>query len=359
MFELGSLRDPDEFSRRLAVTAGLFIAYRLGAHIPLSGIDPAALSQLSGTAVERISIFAIGIMPFATVIILAELVKVMVPRVRHWEQADERNRYRLNRVVIGLSLLAATIQAAGLVLAMEDARGLVTAPGTSFRLGAIATLVGGAAAVIWLADQITRHGLGSGVWLLILAPWLATLPQGLSGTEWWSPYDGFMGQNALGWAIAVVLLAAVVALIQAGGRTSETAASCLWSRLLAGTVWPWLIILIGLVLGGGSFANVDYWLAPAPPLYLLQVLVLAGLVASFAQLYVRSQRIAGVGAVSPLPPVVLAGGLAAITFADMELLRYAPSGPTFMGRSILVAAVAMAILERWWRPPFAPNPQAE
>jgi SecY len=350
MSALGSVRDGAELSRRLGVTVLALVAFRLGTQLPLPGIDIAALPQLGGPAVERISIFALGIMPFVTVLILAELVKVFVPRVVRWEQAQERNRHRLGSIVIGLSLLAAAIQAAGLVLAMEDARGLVATPGTTFRLVAIATLVGSTAVVIWLADQITRNGLGSGVWLLVLTPWLATLPYQIAAfllSSQWKPAGLPVGVELIaGLAIATVLLAAVVTLILAGGRTLETAATCLWSKLLAGTVWPWLILLIGLIFGGGSFQGTESWLAPPPALYLLQILMLAGFVALFAWLYMRAQRIAS------LPPLVLAGGLAAITFADIGLTRYLPGGALFIGRHILVAVVAMSILVRWWVPPI-------
>jgi hypothetical protein len=217
----------------------------------------------------------------------------------------------------------------------------------------MATLVGGTAIVIWLADQITRHGLGSGVWLVLLTGWFTTLPFGSAGTEWLGLFDGLTAGTIIGWGVAAVLLAAVVALILAGGRTRETAATCLWSKLLAGTVWPWLIIVIGLILGGGSLENADSWLAPGLPLYLLQVLALAALVAVFAHLYIRAQRIAGATQASHLPPAVLAGGLAAIAFADMASARLLPSGAlSFVGRHILVAVVMTSILARWWQPPF-------
>ncbi len=349
MLDLGGVRDPAELTRRLAVTAALLVVYRLGKQIPLPGINSEALPHVSGIAMERISILALGITPLVTVLILAELLKVIAPSVRRWEHADACNRDKLSRIVVGLSLLAAAAQASGLALALEDVRGLIEEPGTAFRLICIATLVGGAAIVIWLANQITRHGLGSGVWLLLVTIWLAELPHQTFRLVAQGTGSAVAVELILGWGLTAVVLAAIVALIRAGGDTLATAATCLWSKLLAGAVWSPLILAIGLVVGGGSLRSVGLWISPGNPILLL---VLAGLVALFVHLYMRSQRIAG-SAVSPLPPAVLAGGLAAITVVEMARpAMHLVFVVALIGHLVLVAVVALSILARWWQPPF-------
>ena len=356
MLDLGGVRDSAEFTRRLAITAALLAVYRFGAQIPLPGIDSEALAQLGGTAVERISIFALGITPFITILILAELLKVLAPGVRRWEQAEPRNRTRLNRIVFGLALLAAAAQASGLALALEDVRSLVDEPGTQFRLTCIATLVGGVAIVIWLADQITRHGLGCGVWLVFLTPWLAEVPSRIAALamSWPSWGPAVSVQLLIGGTLAVLVLAAIVGLIRAGGTSLEMAATCLWSVLLADAAWPWLLLAIAALLGGGSLAGLA-WLGPGHPLALL---ALAGLVALFTHLYLRSQRMAGVASFSAIAPALVAVALAAIALADMVLATQLGFVP-LAGHLILVAVVALSLLAQWWQPPFAKSPSVE
>ncbi len=341
MLNLGGVRDSAEFNKRLGVTAALFVAYRLGTYIPLPGIDAEALSRLSGPSLERISILALGVTPFMTILILAELLKVVAPPVRRWEQADLRNRDKLNRIVVGLSLLAAAAQASGLALALEDVGHLVEEPGTPFRLTTVATLVGGAAIAIWLANQITRHGLGSGVWLLLVAPWIAKDLSHTTALAFWQGSSSSLAVLLLvGWAFAILLLGAIVGLVRAGGRTLETAATCLWSVLLANSTWTWGALGVALIAGG--------WTSPGNPILLL---VLAVLVALFVYLYMRSLRIAG-AAVPAIAPTVLAVALAAIALADIVLTMQFGFVVSLAGHLILIAVVAMSILALWWQPPF-------
>jgi hypothetical protein len=349
MLNLGGVRDSAEFTRRLGITLALLIVYRLGTFVPLPGIAPEALARLGGVA-ERISIFALSITPYVTILILAELLKVVAPGVRRWERASERNRTKLNRILVGLSLLAAAAQASGLSLALEDVKGLVSEPGTSFRLICIATLVGATAIVIWLADQITRHGLGSGVWVLLATGWLALIPSHTAGILLQLPWQAAVMQLVLGWGTTTVILAAIVTLIRAGGTILETATTCLWSRLLADAVWPWVILALALIAGGGVLGG-GFWANPGNPALLL---VLVGLVALFTHLYVRARRLSGT-TVPAVAPAVLGGGLAIIVAAELVLpiwLHLGLAAP-LIGHLVVVAAVAMSLLQRWWQPPFA------
>jgi len=359
MLDLGGMRDRDEFGRRLAVTIAALIVYRIGAQIPLPGISSHTLSQLSAAAVQRISILALGITPLITILILVELVKVVAPRCRRWEQAEPRNRAKLNRIIVALALLAAVLQSLGIAVGLEGGMGLVEEPGLQFRLTCIATLVAGAGLVIWLADLITRHGVGSGVWLFLVTPWLADLPYRSTALAAWRGTPAIVGlQVLLGCILAVLLLAGIVRLIRAGGDSPEMGATCLWSVLLATTMWPWLLIAVALLANGGSWGEAGPWFDPLHPLSLL---ALAGLVGLFAHLYMRSQRIAGAAGVRAVPPALIVGALAAITLADLLLAVTLPGLP-LVGHLILFTVVTLSILMRWWTPPSeeanaSPNPR--
>jgi preprotein translocase subunit SecY len=242
-------------------------------------------------------------------------------------------------------------------LALEDVKHLVDEPGTAFRLTCIATLVGATAIVIWLADQITRHGLGSGVWLLLVTPWLAEIPARIAGlaASWsdWGPAVSVL--LLIGCAVSVLVLAAIMRLLKAGGAPREMAATSLWSVLLADAAWPWLILVVALIAGGGGLQDVGSWLNPAHPFALL---VLAGLVVVFTHLYLRSQRMAGVTSFSAIPSALVGAALAAIALADMVVATQMGLVP-LAGHLILIAVVALSLLARWWQPPFDEAGQPE
>jgi hypothetical protein len=353
MVQPGALPDAGDLYRRIAVTVAILVVYRLGCHIPMPGIEAGTMRTLfqgPPQTIERLSMFALGITPLVSALIFAEIAKMVAPALRRWEEASARNRATLNRYVAGAALILAWIQARQLAIALSSMPNLVAEPGPTFELTYMATQVAGAALVIWLADQITRHGLGSGVWLLLVAGWLGSLPYELAGAQWLSPFSpdpGFKPGAVVGWLVGVALIAAVVTLILAGRRTLATAATCLWSKLIAGILWPWLILLVAVVVGGGSTQNAPAWLSTTGP---IQVLLLAGLVAAAVLLYLRSLHAAASDEVPAVPAGLFACGLAGVAFAGAVLAPYVDSGHTLMSQHILIAAVAMAVLDRWWKP---------
>jgi preprotein translocase subunit SecY len=170
-----------ELIPRVAVTLAALAAYRLGAYLPLPGIDITALVGLyqSGgfvPAVERISVVALGVMPIVSALLLVEVACLVSGRFNVWAGASADNARVERYVFIGAPLLAA-IQAYEVANALENAGGLVPEPGLAFRLTIVATLVAGTAVLMWLATLISRHGLGSGIWLLLLTPYVADLPR--------------------------------------------------------------------------------------------------------------------------------------------------------------------------------------
>ncbi len=351
MSTLGGLQDRAEFMRRLAFTAVALIIYRLGAHIPLPGLDPQVLSRLDSAVVGRISILALGITPLVTILILTELVKVLAPRIRRWERADTRNRDKLNRIVVLLALLTAAAQALGLAVALESVTGLVYEPGSPFKLICAATLLGGTAIVIWLADQITRLGLGSGVWLLFVTPILVDLPHQIAGLALLQSQGVLSGMELVLCGLLVVLaFAAVVAVMRTGDGTLEIAATCFWPVLLASTALPWLLVAVGLLVRGVGWTETLPWFGPGHPIHFL---VLAALIGGFVALYWRSQRIAAGAAPPAVGPAVIAGALIAALLVGEALpsalgLRVPLTGVSL----VVIAVVALTILARWWTPPF-------
>jgi len=351
MLDLGGLRDRAEFTRRLAVTAAALLVYRIGIQIPVPGLDPQVFSQFAGatTAMTRISIFALGVTPLLTVVILAELAKVLMPRLREWERADPHNGERLNRIILLLAFLTAAAQAFGIAVALENVAGLVAEPTAGFRVTCVATILAGAMATIWLADQITRHGLGSGLWLLLITPMLADVIYRIGALVAWQSRGTISSLGLLlCLALLVLALAAVVALVRAGNGAREVALTCLWSTLLSYMALPWLLVILSELAGGSG--SIEAWLAPNGPAYFF---ALAGLIALFVPLYVRSLGKAGAAAFLSLPPLVIGAALIAVVLlsdvlpADLRLLL------PLRGQVLIVTAiVAMGILERWWQTPF-------
>ncbi len=164
--------------RRLALTLGALIVYRLGAAVPLSGLAPqiaAGSSRPLLFTTERLSIFALGVEPILGALITFELLKLIFPSLDAWSNRDVARRAGARRYVLGLALFVALLQASALTAAFERVPSFVVMPGAAFRLTVMTTLVGATTSLAWLGERITRHGLGAGFWLLLLAPGLDRL----------------------------------------------------------------------------------------------------------------------------------------------------------------------------------------
>jgi preprotein translocase subunit SecY len=328
------------FYRRLAVTAAALAIFRLGSYIPIPGISPEMFGEASrsgGDAANRLSIFALGITPLLSALILAELLKIVAPSVRAWELSAPGNRRRMLGIAYGLAVLFAILQAGGVSSAYEGVTGLVPEPGVAFRVACIFTMVAGTALVIGLAAVIDRAGLGSGLWLVFLAPTLAELPQNLATIA--QLYD--MGQYPLGAilraaAFTAIAVAAVAGIVLAARGAAATSAACVWTPLLAYAVLAWLLIGIGLVI---SFGSVEGATAIAAPGSLIRYLVLPAVFALIAWLYVRSTLMAGQP--NPVPAMPIAAVLAAIALAG-ELLQSQLQTALPLGNVQVVIATVVA-----------------
>src|SRR5215467_13137448 len=233
-------RQVPELMTRLAVTLGALAIYRLGTHLPLVGIDQAALALFrrsgSGLAVERVSIFALGVSPILSALLVVELARLASERFNDWAGATPNARRVDHYVLIG-SLLLAALQGYGMATSLERAENLVDEPGPQFRLNVVATFVAGTALLVWLAALISRHGVGSGFWILLLAPYLAGLP-GLALSVYEFVHSGVMSEVGLVADLAYVLVA--LATVAALGRTLARSGMPLDRTL----IWPLYIATI-------------------------------------------------------------------------------------------------------------------
>lgn len=180
---------------------GAIIVYRLGTHIPVPMIDPIALAAMfeqqqgtildmfnmfSGGALERLSIFALGIMPYISASIIMQLLTVVSPTLEQLKKEGEAGRRKITQYTRYGTVVLATFQGLGVAIALEsqnvNGMSVVIDPGLMFRLIAVITLVTGTVFLMWLGEQITERGIGNGISLIIFAGIVAGLPSALGGT---------------------------------------------------------------------------------------------------------------------------------------------------------------------------------
>ena len=172
------------------------VVYRIGAHIPVPGIDPTALQQLfngqqggilnlfnmfSGGALSRFTVFALGIMPYISASIIMQLLTYVMPALEQIKKEGESGRRKITQYTRYGTLGLALFQSMGIALALESSAGLVLVPGMGFRVTAMVSLTAGTMFLMWLGEQITERGLGNGISILIFAGIAAGLPNAVGG----------------------------------------------------------------------------------------------------------------------------------------------------------------------------------
>jgi preprotein translocase subunit SecY len=185
-----------DLSRRLIFLLLALVVYRIGAHIPVPGIDPAQLKMLfegqqggllslfnmfSGGALSRFTVFALGIMPYISASIVIQLMTYVVPTFEQLKKEGESGRRKITQYTRYSTLGLALFQSMGIALALEGAAGLVISPGLGFRVTAIVSLTAGTMFLMWLGEQITERGIGNGISILIFAGIAAGLPGAIGG----------------------------------------------------------------------------------------------------------------------------------------------------------------------------------
>jgi preprotein translocase subunit SecY len=185
-----------DLRRRLVFLLLALVVYRIGAHIPVPGINPQQLQALfqgrqggilnlfnmfSGGALSRFTVFALGIMPYISASIIMQLMSYVVPSLEALKKEGESGRRKITQYTRYGTLLLAVFQSLGIALALEGSAGLVINPGFGFRITAVVSLVAGTMFLMWLGEQITERGLGNGISILIFGGIAAGLPNAIGG----------------------------------------------------------------------------------------------------------------------------------------------------------------------------------
>ena len=185
-----------DLRRRLVFLLMALVVYRLGAHIPVPGIDPGQLQQLfkgqqggilnlfnmfSGGALSRFTVFALGIMPYISASIIMQLMTYVVPTLESLKKEGESGRRKITQFTRYGTLGLALFQSLGIALALEGSAGLVLHPGFGFRMTTVVSLTAGTMFLMWLGEQITERGLGNGISILIFGGIAAGLPGAIGG----------------------------------------------------------------------------------------------------------------------------------------------------------------------------------
>ncbi|NDB99420.1 MAG: preprotein translocase subunit SecY, partial [Betaproteobacteria bacterium] len=181
---------------RLVFLLLAIVVYRLGAHIPVPGIDPDQLASLfksqsggilnmfnmfSGGALSRFTVFALGIMPYISASIIMQLLTAVLPQLEALRKEGEAGRRTITKYTRWFTLALAAFQGFGIAVALEAQPGLVIDPGLMFKFTAVVTLVTGTMFLMWLGEQITERGLGNGISMIIFAGIVAGLPNAIGG----------------------------------------------------------------------------------------------------------------------------------------------------------------------------------
>ncbi|MES2888461.1 MAG: preprotein translocase subunit SecY [Pseudomonadota bacterium] len=221
-----------DLGRRLVFLLLALVVYRVGAHIPVPGINPGELERLfqeqggilnlfnmfSGGALSRFTVFALGIMPYISASIIMQLMTYAIPTLEALKKEGESGRRKITQYTRYGTLLLAIVQAIFIAYGLESAQNLVITPGFGFRLTAVVSLVAGTMFLMWLGEQITERGLGNGISILIFAGIAAGLPSAISGLFELIRVGSMSAPAALLVLTLVVLVTFFVVFVERGQR---------------------------------------------------------------------------------------------------------------------------------------------
>jgi preprotein translocase subunit SecY len=191
-----------ELKKRVLFSLGMLAVYRIGCFIPTPGIDRIALASFfkqaqgtllglfdmfSGGALERLSVFALGIMPYISSSIIFQLLTVVVPAIEKLSKEGESGRKKIIQYTRYGTMVLSVVQGLGIAIGLESMRGpagelVVPSPGWSFRLMTVLTLTAGTAFIMWLGEQMSEKGIGNGISLIIFAGIVCRIPTAIGNT---------------------------------------------------------------------------------------------------------------------------------------------------------------------------------
>jgi preprotein translocase subunit SecY len=190
-FNFSAFSKATELKNRITFTLLALVVARLGTYVPMPGIDASALAQqiqqqqgglldvfnlLAGGAIERMAIFALGIMPYISSSIIIQLMTTVSPTLEQLKKEGESGRKQINQYTRYGTVLLSMVQAYAIALGLEQWGTVVITPGMAFRLSTVITLTGGTVFLMWLGEQITARGVGNGISLIIMAGIVARVP---------------------------------------------------------------------------------------------------------------------------------------------------------------------------------------
>jgi len=231
--KLGKTGKYGDLKKRLFFLLGALVVFRIGAHIPVPGIDPQVLADLfrsqqggilglfnmfSGGALRRFTIFALGIMPYISASIIMQLMSAVSPKLEALRKEGQSGQRKITQYTRYGTVALALFQATGISIALEAQAGLVLDPGLLFRVTTVVTLVTGTMFLMWLGEQITERGLGNGISLIIFAGIAAGLPNAIGGLFELVRTGAMHALTALAICAAVVVVTWFVCFVERGQR---------------------------------------------------------------------------------------------------------------------------------------------
>ena len=233
----GAIGKATELKKRLWFTVGALVVFRLGAYIPVPGVDPHALAEIfaqqsggiaglldvfSGGSIGRMSVLALSIMPYISASIIMQILTTVVPSLEALKKEGEAGRKKINQYTRYGTVILAAFQAYGISVGLESQAGssgpVVIDPGLFFRFVTVVTLVGGTLFLMWLGEQITARGVGNGVSLIIFAGIVAALPGALIQTLELGRTGALSALFIIALIVGVVVVVSVVVFVETAQR---------------------------------------------------------------------------------------------------------------------------------------------
>ncbi|MFH1594820.1 MAG: preprotein translocase subunit SecY [Pseudomonadota bacterium] len=239
MSAFASIAKIPELKRRIVFTLLMLAVYRLGCQVPTPGIDPDALmaffaaqrgtifglfDMFSGGALERLSVFALGIMPYISAAIIIELLKVVIPGLEKLYKEGEAGQKKIKQYTRYGTVVIAAVQGLGIAVGLESMTGgsghlpVVLHPGWAFRLMTVLTLTSGTAFIMWLGEMITERGIGNGISLIIFAGIVARLPSAIINSFQLMDTGEIMPLLMVLLIIAMIVVVGVIVFVERGQR---------------------------------------------------------------------------------------------------------------------------------------------
>ena len=252
---LASIGKMTELRQRILFVLGAMVVFRVGTHIPIPGVDPTAVAALfeqtrgsivdifnmfSGGALERLSILALGVMPYISASIIIQMMTSVVPQLEALKKEGEAGRRKITQYTRYGTVALALFQGLGIAIAIEGQQAaggpVVLVPGLGFKITTVATLVTGTMFLVWLGEQISERGIGNGISLLIFASIVAGLPSAVAGTLELARTGAFTPIGVLALFVGAVAVTAFVVFVERGQRrlTVNYAKRQQGRRMLAG-----------------------------------------------------------------------------------------------------------------------------